>query len=156
MMTPKHDSCDLPNTNAVTPDDATPGLNHASGRRVRSERFKAVRAVMVVFLRHLDPETLCIGHWSPQGDFIPLDIATIAREAGLCRRRCERTLLYLKNIGFVAAFPPQHTHNPVRYSGLRVVKALTPAFFEWEGLPELLDQLWVDAIRSIGAEGGQP
>ncbi len=156
MMTPKHDSCDLPNTNAETPDEAGAGLHHTSGRRVRSDRFKTVRAVMSVFLRRLDPETLCIGHWSPQGDFIPLDIATIAREAGLCRSRCERTLLYLKNIGFVAAFPRQHTHNPVRYSGLLVLKALTPAFFEWEGLPELLDQLWIDATRNIDAERGQP
>ena len=155
MMTPKHDSCDLPSTNTVTPDCAGAGLYHASGRRVRSERLKAVMAVMVVFLRHRDPKTSCIGHWSPQGDFIPLDTATIAREAGLCRRRCERAIVYLKSIGRVMAFP-QHDHcNPVHYTGFRVVRAITPAFFDWEGLSGLWGQIWSDALRGIEAEGGR-
>lgn len=114
----------------------------------RSERRMAVRLIMGVFLRHIDPVTLCVGHWSPKGDFISLDMATIASEASLCRRRCERSISYLKTVGFVSVFPPQHYCNPVPYAGLRVVRAVTPAFFEWAGLAE--------AIRGLQDDGGQP
>ncbi len=155
-MPPKYDSCGLPNTNAVVLDGAEVGLHHSSGRKVRSERLKAIHSVIGVFLRHLDQETLWVGHWSPQGGFIPLDMATIARETGLCQRRCERSILCLKNIGFVSVFPQQNNCNHVRYAGLRVVRALTPAFFEWEGLSNLLDQLLTGTLHDIEDEGGQP
>ncbi len=58
-----------------------------AGHCVRHERLKAVRLTISVLLRRLDLETLCVGHWSTKGDFIPLDMATIAGEAGLGRRR---------------------------------------------------------------------
>ena len=127
-----------------------------AGHCVRHERLKAVRLTISVLLRRLDLETLCVGHWSTKGDFIPLDMATIAGEAGLGRRRCERAISHLKKIGFVSVFPPQHYCNPVPHAGLRVVRAITPAFFEWAGLSEQLEQVRADSLRGIETGGGQP
>ena len=125
-------------------------------RKIRSERREAIAAVLKVFLTHLDPATLWVGHWLDNGDFIPLDMATIASEAGLCRRRCERAISGLKAAGLVSVSPPQHHYNPVPYAGLRVIRAVTPALFEWAGLFEMLDQAQSEAIRSTHDDGGQP
>jgi hypothetical protein len=127
-----------------------------SGHIVQPERLKAVRLTIAVLLRHLDLPALYVGHWSARGEFIPLDMATISREAGLCRRRCERAISHLKKISFVSVFPPQHYNNPIPYAGLRVVRAITPAFFEWAGLSEQLERVRAGAVCGLRAGGGQP
>lgn len=131
-------------------------LRHSSGRKVRRERLKIIYAILSVFLRSLDPKTLCVGHWSAKGGFLPLDMASIASEAGLGQRCCERTLLYLKSIGFVSVFPPRHCINPVPYAGLRAVRAISPAFLEWAGLTGHLEQVRADAFCKSKVDGGQP
>lgn len=151
-ITPNYAPFDLPNANAVTLDDAGSSLYLPLGRKVRNERLNAVRSVINVFLRHLDPGILCIGRWSPHGDFILLDMSAIASEAGLCQRRCERALLYLRKPGFVSVFSPQHYHNPILHTGLRVLRALIPAFFEWAGLAEPLEQVQSDSLQGIEAD----
>jgi len=132
------------------------GLMWSSGRIVRRERRKASMLVLSVFLRHLDPITLHVGHWSRSGDFIPLGMAAIVSETGLCRRRCERAISHLKAFGFVDVLPPRHLCNPLPYVGLRVIRVVTPVFFEWAGVAEHLDRARSEVIHQIHAEGGQP
>ena len=127
-----------------------------SGRIVRWERRKASWLVLSVFLRHLDPITLHVGYWSRSGDFIPLGMAAVVSETGLCRRRCERAISHLKALGFVAVLPPRHLCNPLPYVGLRVIRAVTPSFFEWAGLAEHLDLVRSESIHQSQVEGGQP
>jgi hypothetical protein len=156
-MTPISAFFDLPDA-SIWPVVSNTSQNQSPKRKIRGERLRlqAARIVMGVLLRHLDPGTLCVGYWSSQGDFIPLGMAVIASEAGFCRRRCERAIVYLKSVGFVSIFPPQHYNNPIPYAGLRVVRAITPVFFEWAGLSEQLEMVRADAVRGLEADGGQP
>ena len=87
--------------------------------------------VLKVLLRHLDEDTLCIGHRSPEFGFIALDMKSIVRETGLNQRRCERAITLLKDMGFLEVRQPKYGHNPTKYAGLRAVRAITPALIEW-------------------------
>ena len=106
------------------------------------KRRIACLKVLEAFLRHLDEDSLCIGHSSPESDFIALDMKSIARETGLNRKRCERAITLLKNMGFIEVRQPQYGHNPAKYAGLRAVRAITPALIEW--------------LRAVGQSESQP
>ena len=100
-------------------------------RGLRKERRFACLMVLKVLLRHLDEDTLCIGRSSPELGFIALDMKSIVRETGLNQRRCERAIALLNKMGLLEVRPPQYGHNPTKYSGLRAVRAITPALIEW-------------------------
>ena len=108
--------------------------NLTGQRRVRSERLDAVEAVLKVFLAHLEFTTRCIGVTAPDNCFVGLDIKTIAQKSGLGRRRCERAIANLKEMGLIEVYPPRQ-HNlaspSIKYSRSRAVRAISPSFFEY-------------------------
>ena len=105
---------------------------------VRSERRAACLAVLLTFLRHLDPSTLCIGFLHSDGQFQKLAIKYTVLATGLGRRRCERVIADLKRAKALEMKSPGHGNRPAL--------AFTTRFVEW--------MLWEASLWAL--EHGQP
>lgn len=127
--------------------------NKSAHRKIRSERMEAIKAVIRVILRHLDPATGFIGVTAPDRSFIGLDIKTIAQKSGLGRRRCERAIANLKQMRLIEVYPPgQHSlaSNRIKYSASRAARAVTPSFYEYLLLTGFcILEGWPDASTAV-------
>ena len=92
-------------------------------KRIRSERREALLAVLWTLLRHLEPQSLCIGFLLPSGQFRCLEIKHIAQESGLGRRRCERAISDLKSTQALEMRSPGDGQPPAM--------AFSPALLDW-------------------------
>ena len=92
-------------------------------KQVRSQRREACLTVLLTLLRHLDPDTLCVGFLHPNGQFQALAPKYIVMETGLGQRRCERVISDLKKVQALEMKSP----GP----GQRPVLAFMVRFVEW-------------------------
>ena len=106
-------------------------------RQVRSQRREACLTILLTLLRHLDPDTLCVGFLHHNGQFQALAPKYIVMETGLGQRRCERVISDLKKIQALEMKSPG--------DGQRPVLAFTSRFVEW--------MLWESSLWAL--EHGQ-
>ena len=92
-------------------------------KQVRSQRREACLTVLLTLLRHLDPNTLCVGFLHPNGQFQALAPKYIVMETGLGQRRCERAISDLKKAQALEVKSPGHDQRPIL--------AFTERFMEW-------------------------
>ena len=92
-------------------------------KRIRSERREALLTVLLILIRHLEPQSLCIGFLLPSGQFRCLEMKHIALESGLGRRRCERAISDLKSTQALEMRSPGDGQPPAM--------AFSPALLDW-------------------------
>lgn len=109
-----------------------------SSRKTRSERREALQIVIESILSHLDLSSLCLGTPTLDHGFIDVDMGLIVRTAGIGQRRVERAIVMLKDAGFLTVTQPRNKNDKGEYYGLRAIRVISTAFFDWLGLGPML------------------
>ena len=109
-------------------------------RKTRSERREACQVVIETILSHLDLASLCLGTPTLENGFIDIDMRTIVRDSGMSQRRCERAIALLKEAGFMKVKQPRTVNDQGDYVGLRAIRVVTTAFFEFLNLGPMLQR----------------
>lgn len=117
-----------------------PVLQANPHRRTRSERREACQRVIEAILAHLDLASLCLGVPTVASGFIDVDMDTLARDAGLGKRRCERAIRIFREAGFLKSVQPRTRNEEGAYFGCRAIRVVSKSFFEWLGLGPMLDR----------------
>lgn len=117
-----------------------PVLQTNPHRRTRSERREACQRVIEAIVAHLDLASLCLGIPTVASGFIDMDMDTLAKDAGLGKRRCERAVRLLKDAGFLKSVQPRTRNEEGAYFGCRAIRVVSKSFFEWLGLGPMLDR----------------
>ena len=109
-------------------------------RQTRSERRAACQIIIETILSYLDLASLCLGTPTLENGFIDIDMRTIVRDSGMGQRRCERAIAMLKNAGFMKVQQPRAINDQGDYVGLRAIRVVTTAFFEFLNLGPMLQR----------------
>ena len=115
-------------------------LQSKAHRKTRSERREACQVVIETILSHLDLASLCLGTPTLENGFIDINMQTIVRDSGMSQRRCERAIALLKEAGFMNVKQPRTINDQGDYVGLRAIRVVTTAFFEFLNLGPMLQR----------------
>ena len=114
-------------------------LNKGS-RQTRSERREAYQVILETMLSFLDLASLCLGTPTLDNGFVDVDMKTLVEASGMTQRRCERAIADLKEAGLVEVKQPRKINEHGDYVGLRAIRVVREAFFEFLHLGPMLRQ----------------
>jgi hypothetical protein len=72
--------------------------------------------------------------------FVDVDMKTLVEASGMSQRRCERAIADLKEAGLVEVKQPRKINEHGDYVGLRAIRVVREAFFEFLQLGPMLRQ----------------
>jgi len=107
-------------------------------RRTRSERREAYQVIIETMLSFLDLASLCLGTPTLDNGFVDVDMKTLVAASGMSQRRCERAIADLKSAGLMEVKQPRRINEHGEYVGLRAIRVLREAFFEFLDLGPML------------------
>jgi len=107
-------------------------------RRTRSERREAYQVIIETILSFLDLASLCLGTPTLDNGFVDVDMKTLVAASGMSQRRCERAIADLKHAGLMEVKQPRRINEHGEYVGLRAIRVLREAFFEFLDLGPML------------------
>ena len=109
-------------------------------RAIRSERREALQIVIETLLSYLDLASLCLGTPTLDHGFIDIDMKSLVTTAGIGQRRIERSIVLLKQAGFLEVAQPRTQNEQGDYYGCRAIRVVKAAFFEWLDLGPMLER----------------
>jgi len=109
-------------------------------RQTRSERREAYQVILETMLSFLDLASLCLGTPTLDHGFVDVDMKTLVEASGMSQRRCERAIADLKQAGLVEVKQPRKINEHGDYVGLRAIRVVREAFFEFLQLGPMLRQ----------------
>ena len=107
-------------------------------RQIRSERREAHQIIIETMLSFLDLASMCLGTPTLDNGFVDVDMKTIVSASGISQRRCERAIADLKEAGLVEVKQPRRVNEHGEYVGLRAIRVVREAFFEFLQLGPML------------------
>jgi DNA-binding transcriptional ArsR family regulator len=107
-------------------------------RQTRSERREAYQIVIETVLSFLDLASLCLGTPTLDNGFVDVDMQTLVEAAGIGQRRFERAIADLKEAGLMEVKQPRKLNEHGEYVGLRAIRVVREAFFEFLNLGSML------------------
>jgi len=107
-------------------------------RQTRSERREAYQIILETMLSFLDLASLCLGAPTLDHGFVDVDMKALVAASGMSQRRCERAIADLKEAGLVEVRQPRKVNAQGEYVGLRAIRVIREAFFEFLGLGPML------------------
>ncbi|MCL1915621.1 MAG: hypothetical protein FWG17_02780 [Desulfovibrionaceae bacterium] len=118
-------------------------------RRTRSERREAYQIIIETMLSFLDLASLCLGTPTLDNGFVDVDMNALVSASGMSQRRCERAIADLKEAGLVEVRQPRKINEHGDYVGLRAIRVIREAFFEFLNLGPMLKQERVRATERL-------
>ncbi len=109
-------------------------------RRTRSERREAYQIIIETMLSFLDLASLCLGTPTPDNGFVDVDMKTLVEASGMSQRRCERAIADLKDAGLMEVKQPRRINDHGDYVGLRAIRVMREAFFDFLHLGPMLQR----------------
>jgi hypothetical protein len=109
-------------------------------RQTRSERREAYQIVIETMLSFLDLASLCLGNPTLDNGFVDVDMQMLVQASGMSRRRCERAIADLKEVGLMEVRQPRKLNEHGEYIGLRAIRVIKVMFFEFLGLGPMLQR----------------
>ena len=109
-------------------------------RQIRSERREAYQVIIETMLSVLDLASLCLGTPTLDNGFVDVDMKTLVEASGMSQRRCERAIADLKEAGLVEVKQPRKINEHGDYVGLRAIRVIREAFFEFLDLGPMLQR----------------
>jgi DNA-binding transcriptional ArsR family regulator len=109
-------------------------------RQTRSERREAYQIIIEAMLSMLDLASLCLGTPTLDNGFVDVPMKRIVEATGMSQRRCERAIADLKEAGLMEVRQPRRINEQGKYVGLRAVRVIRAAFFEFLNLGPMLEQ----------------
>jgi hypothetical protein len=107
-------------------------------RQTRSERREAYQIVIETMLSVLDLASLCLGTPTLGNGFVDVDMKALVAASGISQRRCERAIADLKVAGLMEVKQPRRLNEHGEYVGLRAIRVIREAFFEFLDLGPML------------------
>jgi hypothetical protein len=107
-------------------------------RQTRSERREAYQIIIETMLSFLDLASLCLGTPTLDNGFVDIDMKALVDVSGLSQRRCERAIADLKEAELVEVKQPRKLNEHGEYVGLRAIRVMREAFFEFLDLGPML------------------
>jgi len=107
-------------------------------RQTRSERREAYQVIIETMLTFLDLASLCLGTPTLDNGFVDVDMKTLVEASGMSQRRCERAIADLKDAGLMEVKQPRKINEHGDYVGLRAIRVIREAFFEFLQLGPML------------------
>ena len=107
-------------------------------RQTRSERREAYQIIIETMLSFLDLASLCLGTPTLDNGFVDVDMKALVSASGMSQRRCERAIADLKEAGLVEVKQPRRINEQGEYVGLRAIRVIREAFFEFLNLGPML------------------
>jgi hypothetical protein len=107
-------------------------------RQTRSERREAYQIILETMLSFLDLASLCLGTPTLDHGFVDVDMQALVAASGISQRRCERAIADLKEAGLMEVRQPRKLNEHGEYVGLRAIRVLREAFFEFLNLGPML------------------
>jgi hypothetical protein len=118
-------------------------------RQTRSERREAYQVIIETMLSVLDLASLCLGTPILDNGFVDVDMKTLVEASGMSQRRCERAIADLKEAGLVEVKQPRKINEHGDYVGLRAIRVMREAFFEFLDLGPMLRQERARATEAL-------
>ena len=100
-------------------------------------------------LSFLDLASLCLGTPTLDNGFVDMDMKTLMEASGMSQRRCERAIADLKEAGLVEVKQPRRINEHGEYIGLRAIRVIREAFFEFLDLGPMLRRERVRATEAL-------
>ena len=107
-------------------------------RQTRSERREAYQIILETMLSFLDLASLCLGTPTLDHGFVDVDMKALVSASGMSQRRCERAIADLKDAGLMEVKQPRKINEHGDYVGLRAIRVIREAFFEFLDLGPML------------------
>jgi len=107
-------------------------------RQTRSERREAYQIIIETMLSFLDLASLCLGTPTLDNGFVDVDMKALVDASGMNQRRCERAIADLKEAGLMEVKQPRKINEHGNYVGLRAIRVIREAFFEFLNLGPML------------------
>jgi len=107
-------------------------------RQTRSERREAYQIILEAMLSVLDLASLCLGTPTLDNGFVDVNMKTLVDASGMSQRRCERAIADLKMAGLMEVKQPRKLNEHGDYVGLRAIRVIREAFFEFLDLGPML------------------
>jgi len=89
-------------------------------------------------LSFLDLASLCLGTPTLNNGFVDISMKTLVEVSGMSQRRCERAIADLKKAGLAEVKQPRKVNEHGDYVGLRAIRVIREAFFEFLDLGPML------------------
>jgi hypothetical protein len=102
---------------------------HPNNRKKRSERREAIISVAQVLLHYLELETLHVGFYTQEGEFISLDLAYIAKKAGVSFIRAKRAVTDLVKSGYIKLSRQFNKKADGTFAGKASIREINVTFF---------------------------
>jgi len=118
-------------------------------RQTRSERREAYQIIIETMLSFLDLASLCLGMPTLDNGFVDVDMKTLVKASGMSQRRCERAIADLKEAGLVEVKQPRKINEHGDYVGLRAIRVMREAFFEFLDLAPMLQRERTRATEAL-------
>ena len=118
-------------------------------RQTRSERREAYQVIIETMLSVLDLASLCLGTPTLDNGFVDVDMKVLVEASGMSQRRCERAIADLKEAGLVEVKQPRKINEHGDYVGLRAIRVMQEAFFEFLDLGPMLRQERARATEAL-------
>jgi hypothetical protein len=96
---------------------------------VRSERREAIASVSQVLLHYLELSTLRVGFWANDSKFVSLDLAYIAKKAGIGLLRARRAIADLVQAGYIKVSRQFDKKEDGSFAGLPSIREIAVQFF---------------------------
>jgi len=123
-------------------------LNKGS-RQTRSERREAYQIIIEAMLSFLDLASLCLGTPTLDHGFVDVNMKALVAASGMSQRRCERAIADLKEAGLVEVKQPRKINEHGDYVGLRAIRVIREAFFEFLNLTPMLQRERARATEAL-------
>ena len=81
---------------------------------------------------------MCLGTPTLDHGFVDVDMKALVAASGMSQRRCERAIADLKEAGLMEVRQPRKLNEHGDYVGLRAIRVLREAFFEFLDLGPML------------------
>ena len=118
-------------------------------RQTRSERREAYQVIIETMLSFLDLASLCLGTPTLDNGFMDVDMKALVAVSGMSQRRCERAIADLKDAGLVEVKQPRRVNKHGDYVGLRAIRIIREAFFEFLQLGPMLQRERAEATERL-------
>jgi len=99
---------------------------------------EAYQIIIETMLSFLDLASLCLGTPTLDNGFVDVDMKALVEVSGMSQRRCERAIADLKEAGLVEIKQPRKINEHGEYVGLRAIRVMREAFFEFLDLGSML------------------
>jgi hypothetical protein len=118
-------------------------------RQTRSERREAYQVIIETMLSFLDLAALCLGTPTLDNGFVDVDMKSLVKISGMSQRRCERAIADLKEAGLMEVKQPRKINEHGDYVGLRAIRVIREAFFEFLQLGPMLQKERARATEAL-------